>query len=126
MADLTISSPDNKKAIELSYLGEIRFGPIFFSCKPSGFECPDIETKKVGQDVHWSDDSRFVFLVIFHSVASAMSPDMELIQIDTHTSSIRSIERNSTGKVVGIGFEKGFYKYEIVSKGVVSKKDIAI
>jgi hypothetical protein len=126
MNELTISSPDRKKGIEITYIDEVRFGPAYFSCKPIGFECPFIKTKMIGQDIFWSDDSRFVFLVIFHSTDSSKAPDMELLQIDTKKNGITSIERNFSGKISLIGFIKNHIEYESVTKEVVENKKFLV
>ena len=114
---VTIESPDKRKRTILEYIGEARFGPAFFLGSSSGFDWPLGETP-VGEDAHWSANSRFVVVLMFRSQDTATSPDVELVAIDTEEQKIISIDRNAHGLIYQCGFvDSGDYEYRFMDHG---------
>lgn len=117
MKPIEIRSPDQQKSVLLEYRGEARFGPAFFVGRSSGFSWP-LEDAIIGEEVHWSADSRFAVLLVFRARDTAAPPDVELVAIDTTTGSVLAIERNKHGLIYPQGFVSAReYEYIRVSHG---------
>jgi hypothetical protein len=122
MNETQIHSPDQRKSVVLEYEGEARFGPAFFRGRSTGFAWP-LADATVGEDAHWSSDSRFVVLTIFRSQDTSTSPDVELVAIDTTNGIVHVIDRNQHGLIHQRGFisPRG-YEYVHVSAGLPSTR----
>lgn len=116
MGTLEKRSPDGKVAIELRYEGEVRFGPMYFSCAPVGFSA-DFSELLISENVEWKPDASSCVMLIFHSLRSDEAPDNELIRVDIESGEIHSIERNTEGMIRMGGFDQsGKYSYEVISR----------
>lgn len=114
MSALERRSPDGKVAIRLRYEGEVRFGPLYFSCVPVHFPA-NLKDLSIGQDIDWKPDSSSCVMLVFHSLESNRPPDTELIRVDVKSGAISSIERNTQGMIHMGGFDRfGEYSYEVV------------
>lgn len=110
-------SPDQTKIVALEYQGEVRFGPAYFLGSSTGFFWP-LDERLIGEDVHWSEDSRFAVVLVFNSIDASRAPDVELVAIDTDESRAPSIHRNTTGLIHQLGFVSvREYEYEVVDQG---------
>lgn len=98
----------------MDYDGEPRFGPALFHATASGFLWPpNLESATVGEEVHWSPDSRYVVALVFHSRDTAKPPNVELVAIDTLTGRLYSIDANTQGLIRQHGFSiSGKYEYQ--------------
>ncbi len=104
MSPVIVESPDHAKSVVLEYDGEARFGPAFFRARGSGFIWPLSSCAIIGEDIHWSEDSRYVVVLVLLSRNESLSPVVQLLAIDTHTSDTIEIDRNSGGLIYPIGF----------------------
>lgn len=128
MTHVAIDSPDGTKSVLMVYDGESRFGPAFFHATASGFLWPSkLTSATIGEDVHWSPDSRYIVVLVFHSRDSSKPPNVELVAIETLTGGLYSIDSNSRGLIRQNGFTvSGKYEYQWVgSEGATAKSWIA-
>lgn len=117
-------SPDGAVAIRLQYEGEVRFGPLYFSCTPINFSA-ELSELLIGQDIHWKSDSSSCVMMVFHSIKSGNTPNTELVRLDVGTGEITSIERNKEGLISMAGFdESGKYSYEVRLPGQKLAKSV--
>lgn len=115
-------SPDKRKCVSLEYDGEARFGPAFFRGEGSGFTWP-LANATLGEDVHWSSDSRYVVLLRFMSRDTAKPPDVELLAIDTDDGSVITIDKNQDGLIRQLGFvSPQQYEYELWQRSLAITK----
>jgi len=122
MEEITITSPDKRKEICLTYDGEARFGPAFFLGSSSGFEWP-LGSSTLGEDVHWSSDSRYAVVLVFRSRDTSRSPNVDLVAVDTTRGTVQTIDHNSRGLIQQQGFlPSGEYEYRRVDSGVATIK----
>src|SRR5690606_16871091 len=119
-------SPDGKKSIDLTYDGEARFGPAFFKGSPKGFSWTLLDST-FGEDVHWSADSRYVVLVLFHSRDTSRSPDVELVAVDTNNGLMKSLDRNRSGLIYPQGFvATGLFRYIVIVSGLEETRECQV
>jgi len=117
MEEITLPSPDGRKIIILEYDGEARFGPAFFVGGSRGFAWP-LGSSTLGEDVHWSPDSRYAVLLLFRSRDTSKSPDVDLVAIDTNDGSLLTIDHNANGLIEPRGFvSSGEYEYRYIDRG---------
>jgi hypothetical protein len=74
-----IESPDRKHRAILMYVGEIRFGPQYFSLTVDSFSFGE---RIFGDDYLWSDDSRFFAVQEWKTTDYATGPITKLLLID--------------------------------------------
>jgi hypothetical protein len=114
----TVRSPDQHKAVCLSYDGEARFGPAFFLGTSSGFDWP-LGNSTIGEDVQWSANSKFVVVLVFCSRDTSRAPHVQLVAIDTDAGSAQVVDENPSGLIVQRGFVSASeYEYCYLEHGV--------
>ena len=114
-------SPDGRKCVELDYVDEVRFGPALFQARTSGFEWP-LGSALIGEDIHWSSDSRYVVVLVFRSTDSSKAPHVELVAVDTNTGTVVTVDQNQQGVIQQHGFlASGVYEYNRVQHGTYSQ-----
>jgi hypothetical protein len=74
-----IESPDRKHQAILKYVGEIRFGPHYFSLTVDSFSFGE---RIFGDDYLWSDDSRFFAVQEWKTTDYATGPITKLLLIE--------------------------------------------
>jgi hypothetical protein len=77
--DLRAESPDRKHLAILRCVGEIRFGPLFFSLTVDSVSFGE---RLFGDDYLWSDDSRFLAVQEWKTTDYATGPITQLLLID--------------------------------------------
>lgn len=112
MVSLAYKSPNQTKSVELSYKGEIHFGPAFFEFSFIGFDVNN-KWRYIGQDIHWSKNSIFVVILVFSSIISSEPPDYSLVIINTCDCSYEYIEKNIEKNIEMVGFEGDYYIYKV-------------
>jgi hypothetical protein len=123
MEPISIESPDHTKVVMLEYDGEARFGPAFFRAKGVGFPWALGPTVVVGEDVHWSADSRYVVILVFLSRDTSRAPVVELLAVDTIDGGTITIDQNPRGLIhLGTFCADGTYRYTHVKGGVAEDK----
>jgi hypothetical protein len=109
---LRVPSPDGRKAIELEYQDEVRFGPAYFRGSAVGFTWP-LGAVPVGEEVHWSADSRYAIVFVFLSLDASKPPAVKLVAIDTQSGRAIDVDQNPAGWLYQVGFAPdGSYRYK--------------
>jgi hypothetical protein len=103
MQSVETVSPDRTKSLFLAYDGEARFGPEFFQVTTRGFSWP-LGPSTIGEDVRWSADSKYVVVLVFRSRDTSLSPNVELVAIDTALGRAIVIDRNTRGLIHQLDF----------------------
>jgi hypothetical protein len=115
-----VESPDRRKAVHLTYAGEARFGPVFCVGSSTGFPWL-LGDSTIGDDVHWSPDSRFVVVMVFCSRDTSRTPRVRLTAIDSRDGTLTVIDENLCGLFQQYGFvSESEYAYARVEGGVES------
>lgn len=98
------SSPDGRHELVLENVGEVRFGPPYFSASIGGRQ---LGSRLFGDAVKWSDDSQLVAVQEWLSLEYSAGPKTKLVLINAATLTEADIVVVDGGFVRGVGFHDG-------------------
>ncbi|MBA5203624.1 MULTISPECIES: hypothetical protein [Pectobacterium] len=104
-----LSSFDQQHTAMLIYVGEIRFGPPYFSLSIDGNA---LEGRVFGKELLWSPDSRYLAVQEWLSTAERDGPQTALLCIDVIEERQCQISQAVGGFIVPIRFEDDTLIYE--------------
>lgn len=104
-----LSSFDQQHTAMLIYVGEIRFGPPYFSLSIDGNA---LEERVFGKELLWSPDSRYLAVQEWLSTAERDGPQTALLCIDVIEERQCQISQAAGGFIVPIRFEDDTLIYE--------------
>jgi hypothetical protein len=120
---ITSTSPDNQHHAFLQYLGEIRFGPAFYTLQ---IDTISFGKRVFGNKFLWSPDSRYVAIQEWETVSEALGPQTQLLLIDLETRRECVLSKAEQGFILPKKFEndKLIYTKEYYGQGVVKEFEI--
>lgn len=104
-----LSSFDQQHTAMLIYVGEIRFGPPYFSLS---IDSNALEGRVFGKELLWSPDSRYLAVQEWLSTAERDGPQTALLCIDVIEERQCQISQAAGGFIVPIRFEDDTLIYE--------------
>jgi len=123
MEDITVQSPNKLYKVILKYLGEIRFGPPYYSLMVGELS---FENRVFGRSCLWSPDSRFLAVQEWESTNEGQGPKTRLLLFDIEQKRECVLSRAEQGFIVPKKFEgdKLVYAKEYPGKGIVNEFEI--
>ena len=100
---VTIPSPDGILTAILNYLGEIRFGPPYYSL---AIDKRILNGRYFGASYLWSPDSRYFAIQEWETISEGRGPQTQLLLIDVETQRECAVSKAENGFIVPLKFEK--------------------
>lgn len=109
------TSPDGIHRAVLTSLGEIRFGPNYFSLEVDGVA---FGKRIFGEACLWSEDSKYLAVQEWETIKESEGPITRLLLLDVVSRMETAIARARKGFAVPLGFDGGrlTYKLEFYSR----------
>ena len=123
MEDIPVQSPNKLYKVILKYLGEIRFGPPYYSLTIDELS---FKNRVFGRSCLWSPDSRFFAVQEWESTNEGQGPKTRLLLIDVEQKRECVLSRAEQGFIIPKKFEgdKLVYTKEYPGKGIVNEFEI--
>jgi hypothetical protein len=102
MQPIVSSSPDNRHNAVLEYVGEIRFGPPYYSLRIDKIFFGD---RIFGDSCLWSPNSRYFAAQEWETTSEGHGPQTHLLLIDVETNRECILSRAEKGFIVPRKFE---------------------
>jgi hypothetical protein len=123
MQPIISTSPDNTHKAVLTYLGEIRFGPAYYSLRMQDIFFGD---RTFGNSHLWSPDSRFFAIQEWETIFEGRGPQTHLLLIDVEDKRECVLSRADQGFIVPRSFDqdKLIYTKEYYGRGMTTEFEI--
>lgn len=103
MEAIIAPSPDSSHTAVLKYMGEIRFGPAYYSLT---IDKISFEERVFGNSYLWSPDSRYFAVQEWETTSEGRGPQTRLLLIDLELRQECVVSRAERGFIVLQKFEK--------------------
>jgi hypothetical protein len=114
MPDIRLYSPSGSYQLELSYAGEVRFGPPYFSVVAKGFSL-DPSLSPVTEEILWSPSEKYLCLVVIRSAGQELLSELNVVSVSTGAGSL--IERRKGQITVNSVDDNGEVEYVVRLSG---------
>lgn len=123
MEDIVISSPNSVHKAKLKNIGEIRFGPPYYSLMVNKLFFDD---HVFGDSCLWSPDSQYFAVQEWETTSEVRGPQTRLILIDVKQKRECILSRAEHGFIIPKRFEdqKLIYTKEYPEQGIVKEFEI--
>ena len=123
MEDIVARSPDLLHKVVLKFIGEIRFGPAYYSFMIDKLSFGD---RVFGSSYLWSPTSRFFAIQEWETTSEGHGPQTRLLLIDLVTKRECILSRAEQGFIIPRKFEnsKLIYTKEYYEQGAVREFEI--
>ncbi|MBN1663761.1 MAG: hypothetical protein JW943_09190 [Deltaproteobacteria bacterium] len=120
-----IKSPDQKHVAELSFIGEIRFGPAYFSL---AVDSAKIKHRIFGNHIQWSDDSRYLAAQEWLTTDERMGPVTRVVLIDVQLHQLTEFKTIDKGFAEDFIFRNNLlcYKIHCYEKEIIKEAAVEI
>ena len=118
-------SPDGKHKAELTYEGEMRFGPVYYSLAIDG---ATIRNRIFGEALKWSDDSRYLVTQEWLTTNYQHGPITRVALFDIEEKQVSEFRTVEQGFAENFHFEGNALVYEkhFPGKGLVREVEVNI
>lgn len=94
MTSTRISSSGGAMSLILDYVGEVRFGPAYYSLTAQGFSLP-LSDSALATEAAWTPDERGIAIVALHSTDASRPPDCDLIFVHIASQAAHTLAREN-------------------------------
>ncbi|WP_449623145.1 hypothetical protein [Robertmurraya sp. Marseille-Q9965] len=125
MESINIKSPDKEKEVTFSYLGEIRFGPVYYSMQVGTLQFKD---RYFSYNGIWSPDSSLFAVEEWLTIREVEGPKMRLVIIDVkqNKEAVISLVNKGFFYPIRIQDDKIIYRKDFRSMGLVKEFEVII